>query len=76
MMMFAKLKGYAVAAGVFLVAIIGALAYGYGEGRQKQREADALRKQEAARRGKEIENEIRGLGGVAIDERLSKWMRD
>jgi hypothetical protein len=74
--MIARLKLYAIAAGVFVAALLAAYFAGDSKGaasaKAKQAEAD----RHAATKAKGVADAVDNLGASDVSARLDKWMRD
>lgn len=73
---FGRWKLYAIAAGVFLSALVAAYVKGQVEGRAsaKSNAAEAARK--AVEKAKKVQTNVASQSDAVVHERLNGWMRD
>lgn len=71
-----KLKGYASALGLILVAIGIAFLKGRKAGVEHMEAEQTKRRIEALQDRKAVDDEIKNLGSNDVDQRLARWMRD
>jgi len=76
--LLSKLKGYAVAVGLFLITTAIAVAYAFGRRDGEHIAHDKIKDDliEDVKTKNEITNDVSGLSDDALDERLSKWTRE
>lgn len=74
--LWGKITGWAAAIGAVIAVLAAAYFKGRHEGftsaKQKQAEAEA----KAAKTARKVEDDVRKSSDTAIDDRISRWMRD
>lgn len=71
-----KVKGFAAALGLILVAIGIAFLKGRKAGVEHMEAEQTKRRIEALQDRKAVDDEIKNLGSNDVDQRLARWMRD
>ncbi len=75
-MIWGRIKAWAIAAGAFALAILGAFLSGYRKGGQ-DKAAEAIRRRvEATRQAQEVRDDVEDMGDTERRDGLSEWMRD
>lgn len=74
--MIARLKLYAVAAGVFLAALLAAYFEGLSKGNTSAKQKQAADNAAAATKAKGVSDAVDTLNSGDVHARLGKWMRD
>ncbi|WP_137136602.1 hypothetical protein [Rhizobium sp. FKY42] len=74
--MWLRLKAYAVAFGAGLAVLAGAFFYGRAGGKASAKADQQAADAKAVRNARGIEDEVRKADGAAVDDRLSRWLRD
>lgn len=75
-LLWSKVGGYLAAAGGVLAFVVGVFLYGRREGARSAEAAQARKNAAIVKKARGVENEVDGLSGDDIDDRLGEWMRD
>lgn len=74
--LWAKISGYAVAAGAAIALLAGVWLKAKSEGRAAEREIQARHKAEAIANKRKLDSEIDDLAPADLDQRFRPWVRE
>jgi len=74
--MFLRFKIYAAALGAALMAVLGALAVGRRQGKQRAAERELRERLDAAKKANEVRDDVGKMDSGSVNDGLAEWMRD